>query len=154
MTYNCNVCGKQNIKVYWARRYSELKFCKECFEARIGLAEQQDQAIRLSIAVMLKRIRRESGREAAIRAYDRLRGTGVPINIFRRSRGVKHFHILWSSNKFDYAAHATEYAANAAARTLAYPKESWVIVEVDGECKPSCLAWLAQQKIIKKPGST
>ena len=83
---DCDICGKETVKIYWTRRYPELKFCHECFEDQIVLMEQEDHAIRISIALMLRRIRKDEGRQAAVQARNRLKGSGVPVNTRKRQR--------------------------------------------------------------------
>jgi len=83
---DCDVCGKKNIKLHWTRAYPALQMCRECFLNAPAAPAAPEEGTRLMIARMLRRIRREDGRAAAILTYDNLRGTGVPINPRRNRR--------------------------------------------------------------------
>lgn len=84
---DCDVCGKKNVKLYWTRHFMNLQLCRDCFSASSFSEDEEaiSRQIRLSIAKLLRQIRRDEGRKEAIRVYDRLRGTGVPQNPRRLS---------------------------------------------------------------------
>lgn len=87
---DCDICGAENVRLFWSRAYPELQMCHDCFHGMRDYSEGEDEetaarTIRNSIAKMLRRIRKDEGRKEAIRIHSKFRGTGVPQN-FRRKQ--------------------------------------------------------------------
>jgi hypothetical protein len=50
---------------------------------------------------------------------------------------LNHFHIRWSNSKFDWQTFNTREEAEASAKELVLPDETYSIEQFDGDC-PQC----------------